>query len=61
VQVESLDSNTALTLADNYTGTGGTGAASRAIVKPVTGAGATISVASGQCTIAAGTTAGSVT
>lgn len=60
VQVESLDGDGALTLVSNYTGTGGTGAASRAIVKPVTGAGATISVASGQCTIAAGTTAGSV-
>lgn len=60
VQVESLDGDGALTLGGNYTGAGGTGAASRAIVKPVTGAGATISVASGQCTIAAGTTAGSV-
>lgn len=59
-QVESLEGDGALTLVANYTGTGGTGASSRAIVKPVTGAGATISVASGQCTIAAGTTAGSI-
>jgi len=60
MQVESLEGETSLTLVASYNGTGGTGAASRAIVKPVTGAGATISVASGQCTIAAGTTSGAV-
>lgn len=59
-QVESLDGDGALTLVDNYSGTGGTGASSRAIVKPVTGAGATITVATGRCTIAAGTTATSI-
>lgn len=60
VQVGELNSDTNLTLIDDYTGTGGTGASSRAIVKPVTGAGATISVSNGQCVIAAGTTAGSI-
>lgn len=60
IQVESLDGDGALTLVGPYTGTGGTGAASRAIVKPVTGSGATISVANGQCTIAAGTTTNAI-
>lgn len=60
VQVESLDGDEALTLVEPYSGTGGAGASSRSILKPVTGAGASITVASGQCTIAAGTTAGSI-
>lgn len=55
-QIESLDSPTSGTLVAAYTGTGGTGAASRAIVKPVTGSGGSIAVASGVCTITSGTT-----
>lgn len=57
VQVETLNSDTSITLVANYAGTGGSGASSRALIKPVTGTGATISVASGAATIAAGTTA----
>jgi hypothetical protein len=60
-QIESLDSDTQLTLLAPYTGTGGTGASSRTILKPVTGAGGAIAVASGVCTITAGTTAGAIT
>lgn len=57
IQVASFVSPTELTLSGPYTGTGGTGAALCAIVRPVTGAGGSITVGSGQCTIAAGTTA----
>lgn len=60
-QIESLDSDTQITLLQPYTGTGGTGASSRAILKPVTGAGGAISVASGVCTMTSGTTANSIT
>lgn len=60
VQVQSLDGDGALTLVSAYTGTGGTGAASRAIVKPSTGSGGAIAVASGVCTITSGTTASSI-
>lgn len=60
MQIESVDSDTALTLVDPYTGTGGTGAAVRQVVKSSTGSGATITVASGQCTISAGTTASAI-
>lgn len=59
-QIKSLDSDAGLTLIEPYSGTGGTGASSRSIVKPVTGSGASITVASGQCVIAAGTTAGAI-
>lgn len=60
VQVENIVSATALTLVAAYSGTGGTGAAVRAIVKPSTGTGGTIAVASGACTIASGTTINSI-
>lgn len=60
-QIEELTSDTALILTSAYSGTGGTGAASRAIVKPSTGSGGSIAVASGVCTITAGTTATSIT
>jgi hypothetical protein len=56
-QIQSIDSDTSLTLVAAYTGTGGTGASSRVIVKPSTGTGGTIAVASGVATITAGTTA----
>lgn len=55
-QIKELVSDTELTLISAYSGTGGAGASSRAIVKPVTGSGGTVSVASGVCTIASGTT-----
>lgn len=48
--------DTQLTLAFPYAGTGGTGTASFAPMATVTGSGGSISVASGQCTIASGTT-----
>jgi hypothetical protein len=60
-QVESIESLTSGTLVSVYTGTGGTGAGSRSLLAPTTGSGATISVASGQATIACGTTASAVT
>ncbi len=56
-QVESFDSPTQLTLVSAYPGTGGTGASSCDIVKPVVGTGGSITVSSGQATIACGTTA----
>lgn len=56
-QIASVDSNTQLTLVAAYPG-GTSGAASRSLVQPITAAGATISVASGQCTLASGTTSG---
>lgn len=60
VQVLDVISNTQLILEYTYSGTGGTGAASRTLVKPTTGTGATISVSNGVCTIAAGTTTAAV-
>jgi hypothetical protein len=59
-QIYEVLSDTQLTLVANYPGSSATGAASRALMRPVTGAGASITVASSQCTIAAGTTAGSL-
>lgn len=57
-RIYSIDSDTAITLDGNYTGTGGTGATDLASMKPVTtGTGATVTVASGQATIACNTTA----
>lgn len=58
--VESIESDTQLTLRAMYVG-GSSGAASRAIMRPVTGAGGAIAVASGVCTITAGTTANAIT
>ena len=55
-QIDSIDSDTSGTLVDTYTGTGGTGAASRALVRPFTGSGGSLAVASGQLTITSGTT-----
>jgi hypothetical protein len=51
---------TEIALASAYTGAGGTGASSRQIEKSVVGAGGSIAVSGGQCTITAGTTAASV-
>jgi len=58
--IESIDSDTQLTLRTSYVG-GTSGAASRALIRPVTGTGGSISVASGQCTMTAGTTANAIT
>lgn len=55
VQIESVDSDTQLTLRVAYTG-GASGAASRALIRPETGSGGSIAVASGQCTLTSGTT-----
>lgn len=60
-QVDSIDSTTQLTLTEAYTGTGGSGASSCVIVKPVTGSGASITVTGGQATLALGTTATAIT
>lgn len=56
-QVAFVNSDTSLTLFSNYTGTGGTGTYNVSPVATITGSGATISVASGQLTIASGNTA----
>lgn len=58
--VASVDSDTQLTLRATYTG-GSSGAASRALVRPVTGSGGAISVASGQATMTTGTTINAIT
>jgi hypothetical protein len=55
MQIETVDSDTQLTLRANYVG-GTSGAASRALIRPETGAGGSIAVASGQCTLTSGTT-----
>ena len=60
VGIDSIDSDTQLTLRVPYVG-GSSGAASRALVRPVTGSGGSIAVASGQCTLTTGTTANAVT
>jgi len=59
VQIATIDSDTQITLLTAYVG-GASGAASRALVRPITGAGGSITVASGQALIASGTTSGSV-
>ena len=55
-QILSINSDTEISLVSVYLGASSSGAASRAIVKPVVGSGGSVSVASGQCTIASGTT-----
>ena len=59
-QISSINSPTEIQLVANYAGTGGTGASSRALVKPITANGATISVASGQLTLTSGVTSGAL-
>jgi hypothetical protein len=58
--IESIDSDTQLTLRVAYPGAT-SGAASRALMRPVTGSGGSIAVASGVCTLTAGTTANAIT
>ena len=60
VQIETIDSDTQITLTASYVG-GASGAASRALMRPVTGSGGTITVGSGACTLASGTTANATT
>jgi hypothetical protein len=59
-QIISMDSDTQFTLASAYPG-GASGAASRVVVKPVTGSGGTIAIASGRATLSSGTTNNAVT
>lgn len=54
-QISFINSDTQITLFTAYTGTGGTGAYNASPVGTITGTGATISVASGQLTVALGT------
>jgi hypothetical protein len=60
VQIDSIDSATQITLVSDYSGSS-TGAASRALMRPMTGAGGSITVVSGQCVMTSGTTSGSRT
>lgn len=60
VQIDSVDSDTQITLRTAYVG-GSIGAASRTIMRPVTGSGGSISVGSGQLTLTTGTTTGAIT
>lgn len=60
VGISTVDSDTQITLRTAYVG-GSSGAASRALVRPVTGSGGAISVASGQATMTTGTTINSIT
>lgn len=59
-QIDYFESADRAILVANYTGTGGSSAGSRAYFRPTTGSGGTISVASGQLTIASGGTASSI-
>jgi hypothetical protein len=59
-QISSIDSDTQITLKKPYTGSA-SGTGNRSLVFPVTGTGGSQSVASGQLTLTAGTTAASVT
>lgn len=54
-QIASIDSDTQMTLTGTYTGSA-SGTGNRALMKPVTGTGGSIAVASGQCTVGSGTT-----
>lgn len=58
-QVDTFD-DTTIYLVTAYTGTGGTGASSRQVMKSITGTGTAVAVASGVCTMTTGTTSGSV-
>ena len=58
--IASVDSDTQITLRTAYVG-GSSGAASRALVRPVTGSGGAISIASGQATMTTGTTINAIT
>jgi hypothetical protein len=60
VSISAVDSDTQLTLRTAYVG-GTSGAASRALMRSVTGSGSTIAVASGQLTMTTGTTVNGIT
>ena len=53
--------DTTITLTSNYTGTGGTGTLYSSLVQPSVSNDATISVGSGNCTLASGTTTNNIT
>jgi hypothetical protein len=59
-QIDSIDSPTQITLVSAYVGSA-TGQASRALMRPTTGAGGSITVLNGQCVMTSGTTSGSRT
>lgn len=60
VQIDTIDSDTQLTLVSSYVG-GSSGTGQRSLIFPMIGSGGSLSVASGALTIASGTTATSVT
>ena len=60
VQIDSIDSDTQITLKTAYTGSA-SGTGNRSLMMPYTGAGGSYAVASGAVTLTAGTTANSVT
>jgi hypothetical protein len=60
VQIDSIDSDTQITLKSAYTGSA-SGTGNRSLVQPFTGSGGSQSVASGALTLTAGTTATSIT
>jgi hypothetical protein len=60
MQIASIESDTQIKLVTAYVG-GSLGTGQRCIMKPVIGSGGNVTVASGQATIAAGTTAGATT
>jgi len=60
-QIDYFETASRAILVSNYTGTGGTSAGSRAYFRPTTGSGGSISVASGQLTIASGGTSAAIT
>jgi hypothetical protein len=60
VQIQSIDSDTQLTLVAAYVGSA-SGTGNRSLVRPAIGSGGSLAVASGQLTIASGTTANAVT
>lgn len=60
VQIDSIDSDTQLTLAADYVGAA-SGTGNRVLMKPVVGTGGSVAVASGQATIGSGTTIAAAT
>ncbi len=60
VQIDTIDSDTQMTLVSSYVGSA-SGTGNRSLIFPMIGSGGSLSVASGALTITAGTTATSVT
>jgi hypothetical protein len=59
--IENIISDTEISLASNYTGTGGSGTSYYTKLKPIIGSGGSITVGTDQCTIGSGTTNSSKT